>query len=226
MDDHFILRYGCPVKCLLLFFLLPFASAFCGLTWEHKDVHLSVKATDKTATGIFPFTNGSSKPITVIETKTSCGCTTAKLDKKTYAPGESGQIVALFDIGSRVGAQQKVITVTTDDAKEKSVELELNVDIPDPVATSAALLRWNIGDKPTEQIFTVKATDGYQIHVKDIRVSNAFFTARLDTAKDGVAYQIAVTPVKTDAKVFGLLIVTTDYPPNNPRVVYSQLQVQ
>lgn len=226
MDGHFILRYECPVKCFLLFLWLPFASAFCGLTWEHKDAHLSAKATDKTVSGIFPFKNETGKPITITETKTSCGCTTAKLDKKTYAPGESGQIVALFDIGNRVGAQQKTITVTTDDPKEKPVELELNVEIPDPVATSAALLRWNVGEKPSEQIFSVKANEGFQIHVKDIRCSNAFFSAKLDTAKDGSTYQIAVTPVKTDAKVFGLLIVTLDYPPNNPRVVYAQLQVQ
>ncbi len=187
---------------------------------------IDAQATDKTVTGIFPFKNESKKSVTITETRTSCGCTTAKLDKKTYAPGESGQIAAHFDIGSRVGPQQKTITLTTDDPGEKPVVLELNVDIPDALETSAALLVWKVGEKTDAQIFSVKAKPGYKIKVTDIRCSNAFFTAKLDSAKEGEAYNIAVTPVKTDAKTFGLLIVTTDYPPGNPRVVYSQLQVK
>ncbi|MEO7931596.1 MAG: DUF1573 domain-containing protein [Chthoniobacterales bacterium] len=217
------------MKRLLIFLsllLLPAFSAFAGLTWTTTSVKIDAQVGDKTATGVFPFKNDSKKSVAITETKTSCGCTTAKLDKKTYAPGESGQITAHFDIGSRVGAQQKTITVTTDDPKEKPVELELNVEIPDPVETSAALLIWKVGATPEAQIFSVKAKPGYKIKVTDVRCSNAFFTAKLDSAKEGAAYNIAVTPVKTDAKAFGLLIVTTDSPADNPRVVYSQLQVQ
>ena len=39
--------------------------------------------------------------------KPSCGCTTAELEKKTYAPGEKGEVRARFDIGQRVGVQSK-----------------------------------------------------------------------------------------------------------------------
>ena len=95
------------------------ASALAGLTWNTTEVHLEAASTDKTATGVFPFTNKTANSITITETKSSCGCTTAKLEKKTYAPNESGEIVALFDLGNRVSQQQKTIKVFTDDSKEK-----------------------------------------------------------------------------------------------------------
>lgn len=211
-----------------LLFLLCFAAshAFAGLTWTRTEVQITAKPDDTIATGVYPFKNETGQKITITNTKTSCGCTTAKLEKKTYAPGESGEILAHFDIGDRVGPQQKTITVTTDDEKEKPVELQLNVDIPDSIEASPNLLAWAIGATPTEQVFTVRAKDETKIHVKDIRCSNAFFTAKLDSAKEGEVYHITVTPVKTAAKVFGLLIVTTDYPVSHPRVVYAQLQVR
>ena len=214
------------MKSLFILFLFPVFSALAGLTWSNTEVKIAIQLTDETATGGYQFKNETTKDITITDTKSSCGCTTAKLDKKTYAPGESGKIVAHFDIGGRVGPQHKTITVTTDDAPNKPTVLELSVDIPDPIEPMKPLLIWKIGDNPSEQIFTIKAKDGFKIHIKDIRCSNAFFTAKIDSAKDGSVYNIAVTPVKTDAKVFGLLIVTTDFPANNPRVVYSQLQVQ
>jgi hypothetical protein len=214
------------VKRLLALLLLPTWSAFAGLTWTNTEVKPEVKATDETVTGEFVFKNETTKSITIKETKSSCGCTTAKLEKMTYAPGESGKITALFDIGGRTGPQQKTITVVTDEADAKPTVLALSVDIPDPVQTSAALLTWKKGEKPGEQIFTVKAADGFKVNVTDIRTSNTSFTAKLESGKEGSTYNISVTPAQTTEKAFGLLIVTTDYPPKNPRVVYSQLQVQ
>ena len=214
------------MKKFLLFFLLPALSATAELTWKNTTAKVDVEATDETATGEFVFQNNTSKAITITYTTTSCGCTTAKLDKKTYAPGESGKIVAHFEIGGRVGAQMKTITVTTNDALQKPTVLELAVDIADPLEDMQPILIWKSDAENREQLFTVRAKAGFKIHVTDIRCSTGLFTARLDSAKDGEVYQVAVRPLKTDAKAFGLLIVTTDYPPKNPRVVYSQLQVQ
>lgn len=59
----------------------------------------------------FPFTINGNARITITDIKTSCGCTTAKLDKTTYAPGESGNITATFIIGDRTGEQTKHIRV-------------------------------------------------------------------------------------------------------------------
>jgi len=214
------------VKSLLLLLLLPAFSAFASLTWDNTSVQIAAKATDTQVAGEFRFKNESNKSITIKETKSSCGCTTAKLEKKTYAPGETGKILARFDIGGRTGPQHKTITVTTDAPGNKPAVLELSVDIPDPVEVTPPLLVWKVGGEAGTQIFTVRAKEGFKIRVTDVRCSTGLFTARLESAKEGSVYQIAVSPTKTDAKGFGLLIVTTDYPPTNPRVVYAQLQVQ
>ena len=49
----------------------------------------------------YVFTNSSGHAITISEIKTSCGCTTAELEKRIYQTGESGTINVVFDIGSR-----------------------------------------------------------------------------------------------------------------------------
>ena len=214
------------MKCLLFLVFFPAISALAGLTWQNTEVTIKADPDAQFVSGSFKFKNETNRPVTITETKTSCGCTTAKLEKKNYAPGESGEIVAHFDLGTRVGPQQKTVTVTTDDKSEKPVELELNVDIPDAVETSPAKLIWKRGEKSTEQIFTVKARPGFKVHVKDVRCSNALFTAKIDSAKEGSTYQISVTPNKPNEAGFGLVIVTTDFPAANPRVVYAQLQVQ
>ncbi len=224
-DWNFVQYFSGVIRFAAIFFLMALP-AFAGLTWLNPSMEISLKATDETATGDFQFRNDSGSAVTVTETKTSCGCTTARLEKKIYAPGETGKITAFFEVGGRVGPQVKTISVTTNDAPGKPTVLELKVDIPDPFEDMKPILIWKANETAAEQIFTVRVRDGYKINVTDIRCSNKLFTARLDSAKQGSVYQIAVRPAATDAKAFGLLIVTTDYPPKNPRVLYSQLQVQ
>ena len=49
----------------------------------------------------FAFRNIGDDPVTIMRVTSSCGCTTPRLDKRTYAPSESGAITARFEIGQR-----------------------------------------------------------------------------------------------------------------------------
>ena len=98
-----------------------------GLEWESQRVSFVASITDDKAEVSFAFTNTGEHPGTITSIRTSCGCTTATLDKKTYAPGpgnighpgtpdapgESGEITVIFAFGDRVGKQHKRITVRT-----------------------------------------------------------------------------------------------------------------
>ena len=75
----------------------------------------------------FPFVNKASVPVTITDVSTTCGCTTTSLAKKTYEPGESGEIVATFNPLNRQGLEKKTIAVKTDDPEAKPINLELNV---------------------------------------------------------------------------------------------------
>ncbi len=105
-------------------------SANAGLTWEQQHIKRVATAADEQAVAAFAFTNTGEDPVTIASVTTSCGCTTASLEKQTYAPGETGRIEATFTFGDRVGKQVKRITVKTDDPQQPQQVLLLEVDIP------------------------------------------------------------------------------------------------
>jgi Protein of unknown function (DUF1573) len=84
---------------------------------------------DKKVSWKFAFTNGASAPVTIVDVHSSCGCTTTTLAKKTYAPGEAGEIEAMFDPVSRQGKERKAITVKTDEPGAAGTELGIVVDV-------------------------------------------------------------------------------------------------
>ena len=81
------------------------AAAQAELTWESREIFQKAGYADKTVGAVFGFKNSGKTPVTLTEVKSSCGCTTVALPKKTYAAGEAGQVEALFTIGNRRGLQ-------------------------------------------------------------------------------------------------------------------------
>lgn len=201
-------------------------SCSAAIEWENTEVTLAAKPTDKSVSGTFKFKNTGANPVTIQAVKPTCGCTTTELTKTTYNPGESGSIVAHFNIGSRVGEQAKEILVATDDKTARPKVLIFHINIDDPLTVTGASMKWESAGSPTPQQFKIEVHQGYEIHIADVRTSNKSFTAKLTTVKEGSDYVIDVMPTKLGEKTFGLLVVTTDYPAADPRVLYAQLRVQ
>ena len=177
--------------------LLP---VFCSaaLTWQTQQIKLTVKPSDKQAVGIFHFVNSGNAAITITSVQSSCGCTTAELTKQVYAPGESGEIKAIFTIGDRVGEQEKTVFVVTDDAQEKSVPLVLHVTIPELLRYAPRLLMWNVGDKPGEKAAVISANTNLKIANIEITAPvTSEVNSRIEAVEAGVSYQLFVHPAST-----------------------------
>ena len=101
------------MRLFLLLSLFLAAPGFAQLKWDTMEQNVKAKPGDHEIVATYRFTNIGKTPITIDNVHTSCGCTTAALAKNDYAPGESGQIVARMEIGSRTGHQEKSILVTT-----------------------------------------------------------------------------------------------------------------
>jgi hypothetical protein len=203
------------LRLLVLALALCAAPAFAELKWErtwqefHRapdDDHLETK---------FTFRNTGAAPVTIKSVKTSCGCTTAKLDKDTYAPGEKGEVVARFSFGSRLGAHRKLITVRTEDGAEQ--ELNLVVVIHPGLTVSPALVFWRIGQPAEQRLVQLTAEPGMPVRVKSVTSSNPRVQATLQTTKPGEQYALSVKPTDTTQRETAELIVQTDYPPDAPR---------
>lgn len=77
----------------------------------------------------FKFKNTSDKTITISSVRATCGCTTPQLTKKTYNPGEQGEIPVTFNPQNRKGPQTKQVIVESDDPNCSRLELTLTSNV-------------------------------------------------------------------------------------------------
>src|SRR3954468_5493775 len=96
--------------------LLTAAGTACaGLDWTKPVQDFQATPDKPSVEARFAFKNTGATPVTITSLKTTCGCTTARLDKRTYQPGEQGEIVAVYKFPFQKGALRKLVLVTTDD---------------------------------------------------------------------------------------------------------------
>jgi hypothetical protein len=200
---------------ILLTLLSGIAIARADLSWDKEVQEFHVVPEDKAVTAHYTFKNTGAAPLTIKRVITSCGCTSAKLAKNTYAPGETGEIEAKFAFGSRRGPQRKLITVTSDDKQEW--RLELRCWIHDPLTVSPALVYWKAGKEPESKVVKLTAGPGQPIGIKSIKSSSPKFKTSLAEVKPGQEYALTVTPADTVEAASAELTIETDTPQTNPR---------
>lgn len=79
----------------------------------------------------FKVENRGEENLVITSVQASCGCTAVKLtdEEKTIAPGETRDIVAMFDTKGRLGMQRKYITLMTNDPGAPSYRLTLQAQV-------------------------------------------------------------------------------------------------
>src|ERR1700686_4934294 len=131
---------------VIAFLLLALATpAFGQLKREHPEQTFNVKPLDKVIVAKFRFTNIGTTSLKITDLHPSRGCTTAFLEKKEYAPGESGEIEAKFKFDGRVGHHEKWIVVTTDWVPPQPTILRFTVSIPEAITIQPELVLWRVG---------------------------------------------------------------------------------
>jgi hypothetical protein len=212
---------GSRMHFRLLAFLVPLllavASAQAELKWDKPVQEFQRTPADGELEVHFTFRNAGSAPVTIKSLRPSCGCTTAHLEKKTYAPGEAGEVVARFVFGDRKGPQRKTIEVRTDDATQEHAILDLRVNIHDPLTVTPALVFWKRGEPAEAKTVQLKAEPDQRVRIKGVTSPNPRIVATLETIKAGEEYVVSVKPADTTQKESAEISVQTDFPPDAPR---------
>jgi hypothetical protein len=181
-------------------FLAPF-QVFAGLAWQTQRVQVTARIVDKQATAVFSFRNTGSEPVTITELKASCECTVPQLEKRIYAPGESGKITAVFTFGARVGMQEKTFDIVSDEAGAKPTQLSFGVNILELLTCSPRLFHWRINEAKEEKTATIAAVGaGRIVQVEITEITPAEFTARIDTMEEGKSYRLVMQPKTTSTE--------------------------
>jgi len=154
----------------------------------------------------FPFTNEGTSAVEISEIKTTCGCTTAKLEKMVYAPGESGIIKGAFSLGDRKGLQQKSITVLTTDLGQPSIKLALSLEIPQLVTIKPGLLLWRVGTELKAKKLTVMPNKDLGVNILSIEVDEGPFAIQLSESPnpDG-SHEVIINPQELGSQIRSLI---------------------
>lgn len=200
--------------CLLLS-LIVVSVTHAELVFEKPIQSFHVVPADGHVEARFVFKNTGAEPVEIRKVRSSCGCTSARLDKKIFAPGEGSELVARFTFGNRLGPQRKLITVTTADKLQHI--LDLRVWIHEPLTISPPLVYWKIGEPAVAKPVELIPAKGEKVGIKSVVSSNPRITATLlpRAAEEGSV--VMVKPADTRQKESGAVTVQTDFPPDAPR---------
>lgn len=200
------------------------------LKWDRKIAELNASPGDDHVEIRFPFVNAGRYPVTVQKLNSSCGCTTASLARASYAPGERGEVVAIFEIGKRTGLNEKNVKVTTDDASEPETVLTFRVFIWKTVSMSASVLFWNPGDEKiaekSGQTVRIKVVRDKPLNLVRAECSSPAWQVKLKTVKPGWEYDMDVTLLDSRQDGAGVVTLFADSPGDDPQTFRIRLRVK
>ena len=212
---------------VIAFLLLALATPVFGqLKWENPEQTFTVKPLDKVIVAKFRFTNVGTTSLKITDLHPSCGCTTAFLEKKEYAPGESGEIEAKFKFDGRVGHHEKWIVVTTDWVPPQPTILRMAVNIPEAITIQPELVVWRVGDELRPKTVRIAVPDEIPAKVVSVQADNAGVKLELHEIRPGKELEVKVTPTTTSQPGSATLLIRTDYPPENPVTHYAYARVK
>ena len=201
------MKYGNAAAWVLAVHVVTAMTACAQLQWANMEQSIDAKPGDAKIIVDYAFTNVGAYAVTIESVKTSCGCTTAELEKKHYEPGEGGVIGVKFDVGSRIGLQTKRILVKTDDAKNPEATLELKVNIPRLLVIEPQLVSWETGEAVETRIVRMVAPEGSSVKITSAKPSSAEVEAVVKTVREGLEYTLAITPLSTATNFNGVVLI-------------------
>jgi hypothetical protein len=196
------------------------SQARAELLWQSVRVEGTAAADQKIYHASFPFRNVGAYPVAIAEVRTSCGCTTATLDKKTFAPGEQGRIEVNFDLGERIGRQEKEVQILSDDKPNAPTVLTLVVRIPEMFSVEPRLLIWKKADTTTPtKAAVIEAVRPGTLKVLSATPEGSAFYVAIREQIAHQSYSIVLTPTSTSVPTNTLVRVTLECPLGTTRVV-------
>jgi len=197
------------MKSLAALLLLATTPIRAELKFDSPVIDANAATDDKIVMREFKFTNSGAKPIKITQAEAGCSCVAVEVadGKFTYAPGETGTLRAIFEVGSFLGTVEKPILVWLEGDRDDSPSAKavLRVHIPVIIALEPKTLKWEVGGSAETRTIDVKMDHEKPIRITSVTTSTDAFSTKVVTVKEGEHYKVEVTP--SDIATAGLCIV-------------------
>ncbi len=214
-----------PVSALAAFLLLCAAvSAHAELTWTDKKLELSSDSTAATVEGHFHYVNAGAQAVDINRVVTTCGSTTAKLEKRHIEPGQSGEIVVTYTRGSRTGWQKSLVAVET--GGQPATMLTLLVHIPEVVRLDPEFVTWTAQEPKTPKTIALKLVAPGKITKLEVQSPDPAVSAQVRGAVPGREFDLLVSPQDVRHFLRVVLSITCELDGKDKKTFTSYATVQ
>lgn len=190
------------------FVLWPFGAG-AAFRFEQNLVEVTPDFGQERVTAVFRFKNeGTAGTVRSIET--SCGCLSAESDKRSYAPGESGEVKATFNVKGLSGSVERSITFVSGAKGEAPVRLAVRVHVPALLEIEPKMLHWALGEAPAPKVFKITMQGPDPVRIKSASSSRRNVSTAVRMLVEGRSYEIEVKPENTSEALLGMVRIETD----------------
>ena len=129
----------------------------------------------------FKFSNIGDGTLKITKVTKTCGCTPFTLEKKEYAPGESGELKVRYNSGSKAGMVTRRLYVYTNDKDDAKIQLTLKAEIIEKVKHTPHRLNLSLKEENAGcPDIVIESLDGKEFSIKRIKSTADCITADFD----------------------------------------------
>ncbi|MBU3741027.1 MAG: DUF1573 domain-containing protein [Candidatus Kapabacteria bacterium] len=107
---------------------------------------------------VIPLVNTGTSPLKIKEVRTSCGCTSAPLDKDSLAPGDTARLSVTLNLPNGNGPIEKYITIFTNEVETKPHILSIKANVQRALQLSSSHIAFPPGVVNTPHTGTITVT--------------------------------------------------------------------
>lgn len=187
-------EFHAPVPMLMAVLAACGPASRAALVWPQQEIRMQVAADAEVVPVAFPFRNAGRDVVRIVSIQPDCGCTTARLAKEQWQPGENGEVAATLALQGRTGRVERHIQVTTDDAPDQPTMLTFVVEVPEVVSITPRFLPWATDGATDERWVSIVFSDPQTMRIDEVRCDSPWFQTRLEPAGKPGSYRLGVRP--------------------------------
>jgi hypothetical protein len=121
--------------------------------------------------------------------------------QERIGPGQKAEIRVTLDLKGLAGRQEKIVTVTTDEAGAKPTILTLVVNLPEPVKIAPRFVYWRVGEAASDKEVQLSFSRDTEGVVEELACADSSFAVRIEPSADPLSFRLMLRPVSTERLV-------------------------
>jgi hypothetical protein len=188
------------------------------IVFEKTSHNFGVMVPNKYYDAEYKFTNAGNRELVITRTNATCGCTVPKLEKKNYAPGESGVIKVKYHAQKNAGSVTKNIQVYTNDPVTRMVKCYIRGSVEVAVAVEPKTLKFSLKEENAGAVpIVVKSTTGKPFSISQVKDGAGAISFDFDPTQQATEFTLIpkVDLEKLKKRLVGSILITANTPDIN-----------